>query len=115
MNTPTTFREVLMATGLPVTYYAWPENEAPELPYLIYWLPDDEDYYADGINYANIQNVRIELYSETKDFDLERLVENTLKSNGIPYDRSETYLKTEQMMMVVYTTSILITDTIEDE
>lgn len=104
------FKQILDQTGLPVTYYLWEPGEVPPLPYIIYWIPEDSDYYADGENYMCIQNVRIELYTKEKAWDLETKVENVLKQNGIPYGREETYLRTEEMWMVVYTVSILRTD-----
>lgn len=104
------FKSILDRTGLPVTYYQWEPGEVPPLPYIVYWIPDDGDYYADGQNYIGISDIRIELYSKEKDWDLETKVENVLKQEGIPYGREETYLKTEEMWMVVYTISIIKTD-----
>ena len=104
---------VLNSTGLPVSYYQFPQDKVPPLPYLIYWFPASDDFYADDKNYTKINGLRIELYQEEKDFALEQKIENTLTANGIPYVREETWLQSEEMWMVVFTTSILIPDNTE--
>lgn len=103
-------QDILKSTGLPVTYYAWPVGEVPNLPYICWLLPSDDDVYADDGNYVHVQNVDIELYTETKDWDAEALVETALKTAGIPYDRTEQYITQERMFQVVYSISLVIND-----
>ena len=98
---------VLNDSNLPVTYYQWPLSDVPPLPYIVYWLPDSDNFFADNRNYKNISNVRIELYTEHKDFGTERNLEVLLENNEIPYEKSEQWLKSEEMWMIVYTTSII--------
>ena len=108
-------KEILDTTGLPVTYYQWPINEAPELPYIVYFVPYEDDFAADDINYAPIPVVYIELYSKTKDFTSENKIKAALRHAGLFYDkRSETYLKSEEMYEVVYQISF-VHDDFEEE
>ena len=65
-----TYKEVadlLITTGLPVTYLMWPEKEAPDLPYICYYYPNSNDEPADNINWAHITALNVELYTQNKD------------------------------------------------
>lgn len=88
--------------GLPYAYFSFPENQAPNLPYIVYHYPNNNDFGADNINYVRIDQVNIELYTENKDFETESSIEAVLKENGFYYEKTESYLRTEQMYMVLY-------------
>lgn len=98
----------LEATGLEVAYYQYPENEAPEPPYLIYYFPNSADFIADGINYQDINALNVELYTNNKDFAAEALVEQALNDMGLAYTRSEQYITSEKMYEVLFQTEVLI-------
>lgn len=94
--------------GLPYTYYSFPEEQAPSLPYLIFYYPNYNDFGADNINYQIIPQMNIELYSNNKDFELEKRVEDVLTSYDLFFDKSETYITQEQMYEVLYEIQISI-------
>ena len=100
--------KMLEKTELPFTYYQFPEKEAPPLPYLIYWFPGSIDFAADNKNYVSINNLHLELYTDNKDFDTESRLESVLAENNIFYVKTESYLSSESMYMVLYETSVLI-------
>lgn len=89
-------------------YYQWPEEKAPNLPYILFYYPSSNDECADNTNYASITNLNIELYTNTKDFDTERKVETVLKSNGLVYEKSEQYINQENMYEVLYESEVVI-------
>ena len=93
---------MINSIGLPYAYFSFPENEAPALPYIVYHYPSNEDFGADNTNYVSIDNVSIELYTENKDFTTESTVETVLNANGFYYSKTESYLRTERMYMVLY-------------
>lgn len=104
-----TYQEVytmLQGIGLPVTYYQWPEDHAPDPPYLVFYYPGDNDFKADDSNYAKIRQLVVELYTDEKDFAQEAAVEAAL--DGMVYERDETYLDSERMFEVSYTMEVLI-------
>ena len=101
---------LLETIGLPFTYYSFPENEAPNLPYFVFYYPNNNDLSADNINYQTIVNMNLELYSENKDFALEKRVEDVFKANGIFFQKSEQYIRTERMHEVLYEVQLLITE-----
>ncbi len=101
---------MLASIGIPYTYNQF-DNDSPQvLPFICFLYDDSNDLAADDINYAKIRGLSIELYTDNKDFALEKTVEDTLTSYGLVYSRSETYLDSERMFMIVYDTEIVLTE-----
>lgn len=107
----TQFKEMLGETGLDNTYYSWPENEAPQLPYLVWYLPNSENFAADDSVYQRIDTLNVELYTETKNFDLEQTVEAVLNRWEMVWEKSESYIESEHMYEVLYTMEVIINAT----
>ena len=108
-----TYQEIntmIEGIGLPSTYYSFPIGEAPELPYIVFYYPNYDDLSADNINYQPIAQLNIELYTENKDFQTEKQVEQVLTSNGLFFSKSETYIEQEQMYEALYEIEIVITE-----
>lgn len=104
-----TYKEIktlLSTTNLPVVYYQWPEGQAPEPPYLIFYYPGDNDFVGDNSNYQKIRELTVELYTDQKDFALEETVEGVL--SGMVYSRYETYIDDERMFLVTYEMEVII-------
>lgn len=104
-----TYKEVndlLNTTGLPVVYYEWPENNAPDPPYICFYFPGDNDFKADDSNYAKVRELVVELYTDEKDFELEETIEAVL--TPLTYSRTESYIDSERMYLVAYETEVLI-------
>lgn len=85
-----------------VVFYAWPEKQAPALPYIVYIYPDEGGLGADNVNYKPITSVQVELYTKTKDTDSEARIEATLTANSIYYTKDSTYLDDQKAWMTVY-------------
>lgn len=104
-----TYKEIsdmLEGIKLPVTYYEWPENKAPDPPYLCFYYPGDNDFKADDSNYQRIRTLVVELYTDEKDIELEEAVESAL--SGMVYDREEVYIDSERLFEVSYTMEVVI-------
>ena len=107
-----TYKEVsdmISRIGLPYAYYQFPDNTELQPPFICFLFSDDNDFLADNTNYQLIRTLTVELYTDNKDFALEQTVEDALNGSGLVYSRNETYLDTEKMNMVTYTTEIVIT------
>lgn len=98
---------MIESIGLPFTYYSFPER-APNLPYIVFYYPQNNDVSADNINYATVVQLNIELYTRNKDFDTEELIEDVLVGNGIYFAKSTEYIDAERMYQTLYTTEIVI-------
>ena len=103
---------MLGQTGLPKTYYSWPEDDpahpVPPLPYIVWYFPNTDNFAADDRVYSHIEALNIELYTRTKDFATEAAVEAILAANGIVWNRQESWIESEKMYEVLYTTEVII-------
>lgn len=104
----TEIKTMLGQTSLQSTYYSWPDKQAPELPYLVWYLPSTDNFAADDKVYKQIQALNIELYTKTKDFAKEAAVEAVLDNWGMIWNKTEVYLDDEQMFEVLYEMEIVI-------
>lgn len=94
--------------GIPYAYYQFSEATAMPPPFICFYYSGSADMMADNINYIKINALTIELYTDEKDFQLEKRVEDTLIAHRIPFVREETYIDSERMYMVIFTTEVLI-------
>ena len=94
--------EMLREMQLPFAYDHFAEGEATEPPFLCYLLPGSNNFSADGAVYFKISEVRLELYTDTKDLSLEQAVEAVLDRHGLFYDKSETWIESEKLYEVLY-------------
>ena len=99
---------MISGLGLSYTYYQFPEGEAPDLPYILFYYPSRDDFLADGTNYQKIVALNIELYTKEKDFDTEEALEAVLEENGLIYDKEEQYINEEHMYEVLYTMEVML-------
>lgn len=103
---------MLGQTGLPKTYYSWPEDDpahpVPPLPYIVWYFPNTDNFAADDRVYSHIEALNIELYTRTKDFATEAAVEAVLAAHGIVWNRQESWIESEKMYEVLYTTEVII-------
>ena len=90
----------LAATGLPVTYLAWPEEQVPPLPWICYHSTGADTLPADGGVYVSWDTVLVELYTARKARALEKKVEQAL--SGFAWTKDETYVESERCYIITY-------------
>lgn len=90
----------LQHTGLPVAYRAWPEDEAPALPFICYFCTGSASLYADASNYHVWNEVQVELYTALKNPEAEASVEKAL--SGLRWKKTEIYIDTERCYQILY-------------
>ena len=96
----------LVSLGMPVAYHHF--NQAPaSLPYIVYYAEGYESTYADSVNYQNVIQLRIELYSDSKNFEKENAIEDLLTNLELPYAKDETWIDEEQIWMIIYELEVL--------
>lgn len=94
--------QMLTESGLPFAYDHFAEGESPEPPFLCYLLPGSENFAADGVVYFRINEVRVELYTDRKDPEVEAKVEAVLDVAGIFYNKSEVWIPSERLYEVLF-------------
>lgn len=100
------FVGILDGTGIPFDYDHFVEGENPEPPFICYLLPGSDNFAADGQVYFRISEVRVELYTDRKDPDVEAKVEAVLDAAGIFYNKSEVWIQSEKLYEVLYSMEI---------
>lgn len=106
-----TYKEIAQlidGIGYPYAYYQFEQETAKEPPFICFYYPGRDDMLADDSNYAHITELTIELYTDNKDFTAEAAVEAALEAAEIVYEKDETYIDSERMYMITYTTEVLI-------
>lgn len=96
--------------GLPLAYSHFsdtPDNPHPNPPYLVYLFSYSNDLIADNVNYKEISNFQIELYTNKKDLASEKAVEDKLKEIELPYSKLETWIDTEQVYQILYEVQLI--------
>lgn len=98
--------EVVSSIGIPYAYRVFRDKQA--LPYCIFYYPDIDDPMADNANYERLVRLRLELYTDNKNFLLEAQVETALLDNGLPFSKVEDYVESERMYMTTYESEVFI-------
>ena len=93
---------------IPWAYYQFPNGSIASVPFLIYYYDDNDDFIADNSNYARIENLVIEFYSDTVDFASEDVIESVLWNSNLVYSKSFSYLESEEMYLLRYESEVLI-------
>lgn len=106
----TEIKTMLGQTELSTTYYSYPIGEVPALPYLVWYLPNSDNFAADDKVFQRIEALNIELYTKTKDFATEAIVESILEAWDMVWDKTESYLDDEHMYEVLYEMQIVVDD-----
>ena len=105
-----TYDEIVEMTeeiGLPVAYDHFAEGKSPNPPFLIFLFPSSSNFSADGRVYAKVNVLHLELYTDSKQPDIEAKVEAVLDRYGIFYDKSEVWIAEERLYEVLYTMEVL--------
>ncbi len=91
--------EKLRTLDIPVAYLKF--DKPQKLPFIAYLEAGTEIQGADNYNLYRRTEIRIELYSEKKNPDLERKIESLFRTVEIEKD-GDTYLEDENMFMTVF-------------
>lgn len=92
--------------GIPSAYRVFRDEQ--ELPYCIFFYPENADVMADDTNYQTNVVLRLELYDKEKPFELESRTENILTRHGLVYAKFDDYIESERMYMTTYESEVLI-------
>lgn len=93
---------IIKETGIPFAYDHFAEGESPQPPFICYLLPGSDNFSADGRVYFKINEVRIELYTDSKDLSVEQKLEDVLDAHEVFYNKSETWIDSEKLYEVLY-------------
>lgn len=100
---------LLRETGLPFVYHDFRSNKGdmPDYPYVVWYSKNSKNFGADNVVFCENNGVMIELYSEIKDLNTEKLIKDALTKAGIFYETSETDLEEDSVHIVYFSISLL--------
>ena len=93
---------ILETTGLPVTYLAFPPEEAPEMPFIVYQDTGSNNFGADNKVYFSATRVQVDLLTAEKDRTTEQTLEGVFDTNGIFWERTIDFDEDESNYRVTY-------------
>lgn len=105
---PANVKTMLEGVGIPCAYYQFAENTGIQPPFICFFYDRSNDMVADDSNYVRIEHLYIELYTDEKDFELEKRLETVLNDNDLVFTREETFLDGERMHETIYQTEIIL-------
>jgi hypothetical protein len=94
--------KILEALGLPYSYDHFAEGEGPDPPFICYRCPNSDNFAADGTVYFPITAIDIELYTDKKDPETEKKLEDLLVKGGVFFEKTETFIDSEKLYEVLY-------------
>lgn len=97
---------MLKGTGMPVAYDHFSSRDAPMPPYVVYRNPGSNNFKADGMVYHKVDELAVELYTDRKDTEAEGKVEAALDKLELFYNKTETFISSEMLYMVLYETEV---------
>lgn len=93
---------LLKNTGIPFAYDHFAPGQAPPPPFICYLKPESRNFSADGVVYLPIERVHVELYTDRKTPEIEAKLESAFRNAGVFFDKTETYIETENLYEVLY-------------
>jgi hypothetical protein len=94
--------ELLTEFGVPFAYDHFAEGEEVNPPFICYLCPGSDNFAADGQVYLDINVVNIELYTDKKNPELEKKLQELLNAAGLVYEKNEIWIESEKLFEVLY-------------
>ena len=91
---------------LPFAYHHFAEGECPQPPFLVFLSTGERTFSADNEMYFSSKQLDIELYTDIKNPELEKQIEQVLKRHKIYYTKSEVWIESEKLYEVLYETEV---------
>jgi len=106
--TPQQINTMIESVGIPYAYHQFADDTGQQPPFICFFYGNSTDLAADDTNYTRIEPLYIELYTDEKDFALEKQIETLLNANDLVFRKEQTYLDDERMHETIYTTDIIM-------
>lgn len=106
--TRTEIASLVDSVGVPSVYHQFKKGTAQAAPFICFYTEEVGGFIADGIVYARIETLVIELYTREKDFELEDRLEGILTAADMAYHKEEDYIGDEELYITTYTMEVFI-------
>lgn len=85
---------------VPVRYRVF--KKKPKIPFAVYYEDGTENFAADNTVYLKRVDYILELYADKKDHEIEGKIEQIFAENDIPWEKEESYIEKEWLLMTAY-------------
>ena len=100
------FKQILERAGLPVAYRGFPASACPDMPFITYRETGTDNFGADGIVYAEIRQIQVDLFTKNKEVNTEKRLEAVFEAASIFWDKENEDDDDERCHIVTYETEI---------
>ena len=97
---------LLRTTDLPVAYLAFPADDAPQMPFLVYQETGSHNFGADNKVWHSAMRIQIDLFTSRKDRTTEELLEGILTEADIFWERIVEFDDDEDFYRATYEVEI---------
>ncbi|MDE6707709.1 MAG: hypothetical protein K2K06_06710 [Oscillospiraceae bacterium] len=94
--------KMMSKMGLPYAYHHFAEGESPEPPFLLFLSSGENTFSADNLMYFSTKSLAIELYTNEKSPETEKIIENVLTEHEIYFEKNEVWIESEKFYEVIY-------------
>lgn len=98
--------EMMLKMGLPFAYHHFAEGENPVPPFMLFNVPEDNNFSADNRVYFSTKQLEICLYTAIRNPILEHEIEQVFRHHEIYYTKICTWIRSEQLYEVQYTMEV---------
>jgi len=106
--TPQNINTMIESVGIPYAYHQFADDTGQQPPFICFFYGNSDDLAADDTNYTRFERLYIELYTDEKDFALEKTIETLLNANDLVFAKEQTYIDSERMHETIYTTEVIL-------
>ena len=98
--------DMVNGTGITNRFDHFTESPAP--PYVVFYLPAQNDFMADNCNYVGRAQLHIDFFAKTRDITNEGKIETALRGAGLTWYKTTDFLSDEMLYQTTYETEVLI-------
>lgn len=99
------FGDILAASGYPVAYLAFPADNCPSMPFVVFQETGSNNFSADGVVFQKVRRYQVDLFTEGKDETAEEALENAL--SDFFWNKYQTVEDTEACQRYTYEIEVL--------
>lgn len=97
----------LDSTEVSSAHMAWPVNAAPPLPWITFYLDEDNALDADNGRWASHGRWVVELYQKAADSEVEGRVESAITEAFGDFRKTETWVDSEDCLKTSYRFTVI--------
>lgn len=95
-------KSAIEEAGIPAAHAEWVRGSAPKPPRAIFYIEDQNTFYADDVFFATSISWVVELTQKSSDSAVEAALEQSIQEHFGPFQKDETYNTAENCLTTFY-------------